>query len=190
MSEHLLDDRGYVRDWLVAGPWNEPLDLTGTLDPDGSPWGPDGRWVLTNGPDVTPFKAKLYSLSPLVEESVTPVVEGEKVTYSGRSDVWRRVHTMSDGLVDLSEFCFTPEKRIALAATVVEVDQAEWRTLEIASTGPLLLFSGGECVLRTTRVTYMEPATHRVDVWLPSGRTELVACLWQVGFRECRQVVR
>jgi hypothetical protein len=49
----------------------------------------------------------------------------ESVTYSGKSGVWRRVHTASDGLVDASEFCFTPEKRVALAATVVEVDQAE-----------------------------------------------------------------
>ncbi|TCO54938.1 hypothetical protein [Actinocrispum wychmicini] len=189
MSEHVLDERGGVRDWLVAGPWSEPLDLS-ILDSEGSPWGENGRWVLTNGPDVTPLKAKLYSLSPLSEEAVTPLVEGEPVDYAGHSGEWRRAHTASDGLVDFSEFCFTPAKRVALAGTVVEVDQAEWRTLELASTGPALLFVGGKCVLRTTRVTYMEPHAHKVDVWLPAGRTEVVTVLWQVGFRECRQVVR
>jgi hypothetical protein len=190
MSEHMLDERGGVRDWLVAGPWSESLDLTGVLSSTGSPWGPDGRWVLTNGPDVTPFKAKLYERWPLVEQSFAPVVEGSPVSYSAHSGTWRRVHTASDGLVDFSEFCFTPEMRVALAGTVFEVDQAEWRTLEVASTGPFLLYVGGKCVLRATQVTYMEPAAHQVRVWLPSGRTEVVVCLWQAGFRECRQVVR
>jgi hypothetical protein len=66
-------------------------------------------------------------------------------------------------LVDWSEFCFTPTYRTAVAGTAIEVDQAEWRTLRVASTGP---------------------------VWLPSGISQVVITSWQVGFRECRQVVR
>ncbi len=190
MSEHRLDPRGGVRDWLVAGPWRAGLDLSTLLSPDGSPWGPYGRWVLTNGPDVTPFKTKLYRHYPLAEQPPSPLVEGGEVSYQEHRSTWRRVHTASDGLVDFSEFCFTPERRIAVAGAVFEVDQAGWRTLELATTGPFLLYVGGECVLRGDQVTYMEPATHSVRVWLPSGRTEVVAYLWQVGFRECRQVVR
>ncbi|WP_063758514.1 hypothetical protein [Kibdelosporangium aridum] len=192
---HRLDERGTVRDWLVSGSWPEPVDLSGIVQAGGSPWDPDGRWVLTNGPDVTPLKARLHERWPLREQPLSTVVEGGKVSYTGptsvqHTDTWRRVHTMSDGLVDWSEFCFTPELRIALAATVFEVDQAEWRTLKLASTGPVLLYVGGECVLRTSQVTYMEPAEHEVRVWLASGLTEIVVCSWQIGFRECRHVVR
>ncbi|ONI88594.1 hypothetical protein ALI144C_06030 [Actinosynnema sp. ALI-1.44] len=194
-TTHRLDERGTVRDWLVAGGWAEPVDLSGALAADGSPWGPDGRWVLTNGPDVTPLKARLHERWPLRDQPLPAVVEGGEVAYTGPTGAehrgtWRRVHTASDGLVDWSEFCFTPELRIAAAATAFEVDQAEWRTLKLASTGPVQLYVGGECVLRTGQVTYMEPAEHEVKVWLPSGVSEVVVCSWQIGFRECRQVVR
>ncbi|MBE1469488.1 hypothetical protein [Kibdelosporangium phytohabitans] len=40
MSErttHRLDERGTVRDWLVAGGWAEPVDLSGELAAEGSP---------------------------------------------------------------------------------------------------------------------------------------------------------
>ncbi|HEX8864784.1 MAG TPA: hypothetical protein VF821_03920, partial [Lentzea sp.] len=181
MSTHQLDERGGVRDWLVAGPRPTPLELDDVLDASGSPWGPGGRWVLTNGPDVTPFKELLYRRDPLVEEPPPAVVAGEP---------WRRVRTAADGLVDFSEFCFTPQKRIALAGTAFEVDQAEWRTLEVASTGPVLVYVNGTCVLRTEQVTYMEPVEHDVRVWLPSGISEVVIASWQAGFRECRQILR
>lgn len=194
-TAHQLDARGTVRDWLAAGAWASPVDLSTLVPADGSPWGPDGRWVLTNGPDVTPLKNHIYDRWPLISDVVPPVFEGGPVTYTGptgteHTGTWRRVHTQSDGLVDFSEFCFTPELRVALAATAFEVDQAEWRTLEVASTGPVWLSIDGECVLQSTQVTYMEPATHSVQVWLPSGVTEVLVCSWQVGFRECRQVVR
>ncbi|RZQ61387.1 hypothetical protein [Amycolatopsis suaedae] len=194
MSVHVTDERGTVLDWFVAGAWPEPLDLTGTLEADGSPWGPGGRWVLTNGPDSTPLKAELYRRFPLPDLEPPQVTEDGEVRCPGPGQShegrWRRVHTAADGLVDLSEFCFTPQLRVALAGTVVEVDQAEWRTLRLAATGPVRLYVGGECVLHTGQVTYMEPAEHEVRVWLPSGRTELVVHSWQAGFRECRQVLR
>ena len=195
-STHALAEDGSVRDWLAAGAWQEPVAGLSTLvDPSGSPW-TGGRWLLTNGPDVTPLKAALYQAAPLREnQPLPPVVEGGEVGYTGPTGAWhnghwRRVRTGSDGLVDWSDFCFTPRYRIALAGTVFEVDQADWRTLRVASTGPILLHVGGSCVARTTTVSYMEPTEHEVRVWLPSGSTEIVVCSWQVGFRECRQVVR
>lgn len=148
----------------------------------GSPWGPEGRWVLTNGPDVTPLKRRLYLSRPLpVDQPPPDVVEGPE---------FRRIHTGVDGLVDWSEFCFTPTYRTAVAGTAFEVDQAEWRTLRVASTGPVLLHVNGELLLHADTVTYMEPAEHEVRVWLPSGISQVVVTSWQVGFRECRQVVR
>jgi hypothetical protein len=174
---------GSVRDWLirpvVAAP--VPEDDLG-LAASGSPWGPDGRWVLTNGPDVTPLKRRLYLARPLsIAASVPEVVEGPE---------FRRIHTGADGLVDWSEFCFTPTYRTAVAGTAFEVDQAEWRTLRVASTGPFLLHVNGELLLHADTVSYMEPVEHAVRVWLPSGVSQVVITSWQVGFRECRQVVR
>ena len=138
--------------------------------------------MLTNGPDVTPLKRRLYLARPLPTDRPPPeVVEGQD---------FRRIHTGMDGLVDWSEFCFTPTCRTAVAGTAFEVDQAEWRTLKVASTGPVLLHVNGELLLHADTVTYMEPAEHEVRVWLPSGISPVVITSWQVGFRECRQVVR
>lgn len=54
------DRTGLVRDWLAGPAWSAPVeDLDAVLDPTGSPWGPDGRRVLTNGPDVASLKARL-----------------------------------------------------------------------------------------------------------------------------------
>jgi hypothetical protein len=167
-----------VRPVLAAPVPESDLPVAAT----GSPWGPEGRWVLTNGPDVTPLKRRLYLARPLPTAGASPdVVEGPE---------FRRIHTGTDGLVDWGEFCFTPTYRTAVAGTAFEVDQAEWRTLRVASTGPVLLHVNGELLLHADTVTYMEPAEHEVRVWLPSGISQVVITSWQVGFRECRQVVR
>ncbi|MGA8113641.1 MAG: hypothetical protein WCA46_08270 [Actinocatenispora sp.] len=197
---HALDGHGTVRDWLVGPAWREPVDdLAEHLAPHGDPWG-DGRWVLTNGPDVTPLKSRLYRSRPLRPASAADAVrdtpfEGGPVSYLGptgmvHTGAWRRLHTTADGLVDWSDFCFTPEYRLALAATAFEVDQAEWRTLRLASTGPTQLLVDGELVAECGDVTYMEPAEREVRVWLPSGLSSVVVATWQVAFRECRHVLR
>ncbi|RZS30317.1 hypothetical protein EV193_11713 [Herbihabitans rhizosphaerae] len=194
---HSLDRNGFVRDWLIVGAWSEPVaELPRLLDEGGTPWGEGGRWVLTNGPDVTPLKRRLHDLRPLrADQPVPEVVEGGEVAYTGPTgvshvDYWRRAHTAADGLVDWSEFCFTPSYRTAIAATCLEVDQAEWRTLRVASTGPVLVHVNGKLVASLVAVSYMEPIEHDVRVWLPSGTSAVAVCSWQVGFRECRQVLR
>jgi hypothetical protein len=144
---------------LVTEPSTAPLDLSEVVSATGSPWGADGRWVLTNGPDVTPLKTKLYSRFPLEDKPPPAIAED--------GDTWRRVHTASDGLVDWSEFCFTPQQRVAMAGTGFELDQAEWRTLKLASTGPVRLYVNGKCVLHAEDFSYMEPVEHEVRVWLP-----------------------
>ncbi|MBO0867097.1 MAG: hypothetical protein J2P15_00890 [Micromonosporaceae bacterium] len=194
---HRLDGRGTVLDWLVTPAWSEPADdLHQSVAADGSPWGGQGRWRLTNGPDVTPLKQTLYRRRPLrPDPPEQPVGEGGPVRYLGptgrpHDGTWQRLHTEADGLVDWSAFCFTPEYRLALAATVLEVDQAEWRTLRLASTGPTVLFHDGVPVAQSDTVSYMEPVEHEVRVWLPSRTSTLLVASWQVAFRECRQVLR
>jgi hypothetical protein len=81
---HALDVAGYVRDWLAGPAWSVPCDDLGeVLDADGDPWGPGGRWVLTNGPDVAPLKERLYARRPLVVEQPLPdVAEGGPVAWT------------------------------------------------------------------------------------------------------------
>jgi hypothetical protein len=45
-------------------------DLDSLLDATGSPWGDNGRWTLTQGPEVAPFKERLYQRRPLVLDQV------------------------------------------------------------------------------------------------------------------------
>lgn len=194
---HTLDARGTVRDWLIGPAWTTPCgDLDAVLPGEGSPWGPAGRWVLTNGPDVAPLKEELYRRRPLVTDQAVPEpLEGAKLTWvaPGRgtdTGSWTRFHTAADGFVDWSEFCYTPVYRHAVAAAVIEVDQPEWRTLVVASTGPVAVWVGSELAGVFTSVSYMDPVEHRLPARFPSGTTTVVLATWQVAFRECRHVVR
>ena len=192
---HQLDGRGYVRDWLVGPAWSHRCeDLADVLATTGSPWGADGRWVLTNAPDVAPLKSRLYARRPLITDQPLPdVVEDGFVDWQSPfgtvdSGSLVRAHTGWDGLVDWSQFCFTPEYRHAVAATVLEVDQAEWRQLEVRCTGPVAVWVGGELVGVYTDFSYMEPIVNAVRVRMSSGLTTVHLATWQVAFREVRHV--
>lgn len=194
-TTHLPAADGTVRDWLVSPAWATPCDdLEEFLVAEGLPWGEDGRWVLTNGPDVGPLKERILAPRMRTDVPLPAIVEGGDVDWIHAdqpcSGAWRRVHTGWDGLVDWSEFCHTPRYRASIAATVIEVDQSEWRTLEVASTGPFVCWVGGVEVLRSRRVSYMEPEVQRVRLRLPSGTTTVHIATWQVALRECRQIVR
>ncbi|MFZ5871205.1 MAG: hypothetical protein ACOYXW_11880, partial [Actinomycetota bacterium] len=145
--------------------------------------------------DVAPLKRRLYELHRLPTEQALPeLAEGGaliwRTTGGQRQATWARRHVASDGLVDWSQFCFTPEYREAVAATQLEVDQAEERRLEVWSTGPFACWVGGELVLQHDGFSYMEPQARSVTVLLPSGTTDVVVSTWQVAFRECRHVMR
>jgi hypothetical protein len=196
---HALGDGGAIRDWLVSPSWRASCDadLATLLRADGPPWGADGRWTLTQGPEVAPLKERLYQRRPLVTGQALPAVEeGGPVSWvaPGGTAVdegtWRRVHTCADGLVDWSDFCFRPEYRHAVAATCLEVDQPEWRDIEVACTGPVAVWLGSAPIGIFTDISYMEPASHSVRVRLGSGVTPLVIATWQAGFREVRHVAR
>lgn len=195
---HALGQDGSIRDWLVSPAWHSPCDDLGALlDGDGPPWGDDGRWTLTQGPEVAPLKGRIYQRRPIVLDQALPeLAEGGPLSWvaPGRSGTdsgtWRRIRTRADGLIDWSEFCFLPEYRHAMAGVVIEVDQPEWRTIEIGCTGPVALWLGGEPLASFTDVSYMEPVTHAVRVRLRSGVTPLLLATWQVGFREVRHVAR
>lgn len=192
---HDLDRNGFVRDWLAGPAWAAPCtDLDQLLNPDGDPWGPDGRWTLTNGPDVAPLKQRLYRSHPIVTDQTLPdIVEGGPLSWvapTGGSDAgtWQRTHVGDDGLLDWSQFCYTPEYRHAIAGTLLEVDQAEWRTLEVACTGPVAVWADDILLAVFDDVSYMEPVSHRLRVRLSSGTTRILLATWQVAFRECRHV--
>ncbi len=194
---HGLGADGSIRDWLVGPSWPTPCDdLAEVLSGSGSPWGDDGRWTLTNGPDVAPLKQRLYERHPLVTGQDLPeLVAGNEVRWHspfGGTDraVLQRWRCEEDGLLDWSAFCYVPEYRHAVAGAVLEVDQAEWRTIEVASTGPVALWVGGTLVGVYPEISYMEPVARPVRVRLASGTTPLVLATWQVAFREVRHIAR
>ncbi len=193
---HVLDEHGFIRDWLVSPAWSHPCeDLGEELSADDSPWGAEGRWVLTNGPDVGDLKERLFRSHPIfTSQPLPPIEENAPIEWiSALGPVkgeWRRWRSPDDALVDWSQFCFTPEYREALAATCIEVDQAEWRELRVECTGPFVCWLNGEVVLTGSTVSYMEPQVSSVRIRIPSGLSTLHIATWQVAFRECRQIVR
>ncbi len=205
---HVTDPDGTVRDWLVSPAWALPCeDLGDFLPADGEPWGEgrrfsdgapsaeDGRWVLTQGPDVGPFKERLLGAQALdLDQALPAISEGARITWTAFDTVhegsWRRVRAGWDGYLDWSAFCFTPEYRASIASTVLEVDQAEWRTFEVHTTGPFALWVDGELVLRGGTVSYMEPEVSSMRLRLHSRTTTVHLATWQAAFREVRHIAR
>jgi hypothetical protein len=192
---HALGDGGVIRDWLVSPAWRAACDadLASLLRAGGPPWGDDGRWTLSQGPEVAPLKERLYRRRPLVTDQVLPPAEeGGPVSWTAPGGsvldegTWRRVH----GDPDWSDFCFLPEYRHAVAVSCLEVDQPEWREIEVACTGPVAVWLGADLLGVYTDVSYMEPVPHPVRARLGSGLTPLFLATWQVGFREVRHVAR
>lgn len=195
---HTLDHKGFIRDWLISPAWIKPAnDLDALLDSKGDPFGRDGRWVLTNGPDIAPLKEKIFKRRPfhskqdmpeLIETGVVRwIAPGNSGTDEG---VWKRVHTGDDGYVDWSHFSYTPEYRHSLMATQIEIDQPERRTLLIESQGPVQVWINGKLLLSTEKFGYMQPLKHEIDVLLPSGISTLLISQWQISLREVRHAIR
>lgn len=195
---HLLDKNGYIRDWLVTKAWITPADdLRSLLQDSGDPFGKDGRWVLTNGPDIAPLKGKIFKNRPFITDQLMPTVtEGGAVNWKAPgtarvdTDVWTRIHTGHDGYADWSHFSYTPEYRHSLMATQIEVDQPEWRNIIIQSQGPVQVWLNAELVLSTEVFGYMQPLTHSIPTLLPSGISTLIISQWQISLREVRHAVR
>ena len=196
---HVLGDRGGVRDWLVTPSWaRECSDLDEVVDPDGDPFGDRGRWVLTKGSDAFALKEALYARHPLLPDCLPPApVESGEVRLpspfvAGAEDVgsWKRLRTGEDEFVDWSAFYRRPTYLHAVASTVLETDQSEVRTLRVASTGPFVLWVGGTVANARKEFRYMEPYESVVEVMVRSGATPVHLWSWQVGLRECRQIVR
>lgn len=195
---HILDKHGFIRDWLISPAWIKPAtDLDALLSSVGDPFAENGRWVLTNGPDIAPLKEKIYKKRPFHADQVMPeVIEGGKVSWISPGNhgtdqgEWKRVHTGDDGYVDWSHFSYTPEYRHSLMATQIEIDQPEWRTISIQSQGPIQLWINGELHLTSDKFGYMQPLTHNVNVLLPSGISTVIISQWQISLREVRHAVR
>ena len=193
-----MDKNGFIRDWLITKAWITPADDLGTLLKDsGDPFGKDGRWVLTNGPDIAPLKAKLFKNRPFIADQAMPkVIEGGEVSWKAPGnagvdrDVWTRIHTGHDGFADWSHFSYTPEYRHSLMATQIEVDQPEWRNIVVESQGPVQVWLNGELVLSTDVFGYMQPLSHPIKTLLPSGISTLIISQWQISLREVRHAVR
>jgi hypothetical protein len=193
-----LDKNGFIRDWLITKAWITPADDLGNLLKDsGDPFGKDGRWVLTNGPDIAPLKAKLFKNRPFTTaQSMPTVIEGGEVSWKAPgnakvdTDTWTRIHTGHDGFADWSHFSYTPEYRHSLMATQIEVDQPEWRNIVVESQGPVQVWLNGELVLSTDLFGYMQPLSHTIESLLPSGISTLIISQWQISLREVRHAVR
>jgi hypothetical protein len=178
--------------WITAAD-----DLHNLLAAEGDPFGSDGRWVLTNGPDIAPLKHKIYKNRPFTAAQTMPtIIEGGEVQWAAPgtakldSSRWSRIHTGHDGYADWSHFSYTPEYRHSLMAVHLEVDQPEWRTIVVESQGPVQVWLNGECVLQSEIFGYMQPLSHRIETLLPSGISSLIICQWQISLREVRHAVR
>jgi len=195
---HQLDKNGFIRDWLKTDAWISPAnDLAKLLNSTGDPFGEDGRWVLTNGPDIAPLKEKIFCERPFTADQQMPEIsEGgivewrEPGTGAKCLDSWKRVYTGDDGYVDWSHFSYTPEYRHSLMATMIEIDQPEWRKIIVESQGPVQVWINGSLVLTTSKFGYMQPLSNEIELLLPSGVSSLVISQWQISLREVRHAVR
>lgn len=127
---------------------------------------------------------------------MSPLIEGGTVDWlapgnkGSDSDNWRRVYVGDDGYADWSHFSYTPEYRHSLMGCQIEVDQPEWRTMSVESTGPVQVWIDGKLLDTFDQFSYMQPRVHSLPIYFKSGITSVVIATWQVSFREVRHIVR
>ena len=69
---------------MISKAWISPADDLGLLlEAEGDPFKKDGRWVLTNGPDIAPLKTRIFKNRPFtLDQKMPEIKEGGEIEWA------------------------------------------------------------------------------------------------------------
>lgn len=190
VTVHAVGPDGVVRDWLVAGPWSLPVPpVQRWLDPEGDPFGPRGRWVLSKNPEADDVKFAMSTAQPPFEPPAGVPTEDRPLRWGDLAGTWSRRHVPEDGFVDWSGFSFNPQARVALAGVVLRVPASGYYPLTLTATGGVAAFVDGATLHRDVVTRTQDPVARTVSAFLHEGDHALVVATSTVAMREYRHVL-
>jgi hypothetical protein len=184
-----LDARSGVTRWLKCGVLISPLtDLTRSVQPDGSPFGDDGRWVLNYwawDERSKRIKQRIYDALPPLTQTPGMSARIGAAGYDGKT--WEYAVTEEDQVIDFSTFNFTPTLMQGWLYTLLNADAPLTVNAELLTIGPARVFVDG--ALHTHfRKPFSYVALQRVPLMLDLKQGMNVVHLHgeMLGWREAR----
>ena len=190
MACYPLGTDGAIHNWLACGTVTSPLDevLPRVIQPDGSPFGSRGRWVLNYwawSKHSKAMKLRVYrQLEPLAwQPGERPTLHTDGI--GGKT--WEYRVAEEDQVIDFSLFNFNPALMQAWTFALLEADTPLALDAELITIGPARIFLNGTLHTHYAReFSYVEAQRVPVTLALSAGLNELYLQGDMLGWREAR----
>lgn len=189
LARYPLSARGSVGNWLSCGTLISPLNnMERVIQPDGSPFGKQGRWILNYwafDPDSAALKLRLYRDLPPFEwqPGERPALHVPAVA----AKRWEYAVAGEDGVIDFSRFNFTPTLMQGWLFACIEADEALTVQAELLTIGPARIWLNG--VLQrhfAEHFSYVALQTVPLTLILSPGSNDVYLHGEMLGWREAR----
>ena len=185
-THYSLGASGEVCHWLRSGPASTFLtNLREVIRPDGSPFGPEGRWAISNAPDSLALKARVDRWLPPDDwrPGGRPALFQEGPVAGTR---WEYTATEEDQVVDFSLFNFSPTRMDAWTYAGLVAEHAQEAAGDLLTVGPAQVWVNGLRVLHHTGFEYVQPTAVSLILPLSAGWNDLWLHGRMIGWREAR----
>ncbi len=185
-----LDAQGAIAHWLKCGVITSPLqNLEKIIQPTGSPFGDEGRWVMNYwawDDRSKRLKKRVYdALPPFTWTPPTPAPHLHSTAVEGRR--WEYVVTEEDQVVDFSTFNFTPSLMQGWTCAYVQSERAQTVEAQLLTIGPARIFLNGHLHTHYHKVfSYVAIQRIPVKLALKEGLNTLYLHGEMLGWREAR----
>jgi len=186
LTHYALGTAGEIRHWLRSGPVSTVLtNLREVIRPDGSPFGRDGRWAISNAPDSLGLKVQVDQWLPPEEwrPGGRPALFGEGPAPGTR---WDYAATDEDQVVDFSLFNFSPTRMDAWTYAGLVAETAQEAAGDLLTVGPARVWLNGVRILEHAGFEYVQPAAVPLILPLSAGWNDLWVHGRMIGWREAR----
>jgi hypothetical protein len=160
---------GYLHEWLVAGPYAQPIADLNQFDP-----------VDFKRQIADQYRQPQLPFSDPPTEQTSFALTDAQGTHEFR---WQVRHCVADHLVDLTGFYATCHYLTAWAAAELEAPTAGEVTISLTTTGPVTLWLNNEIIYENREFRELIPGRATVRVALQAGRNRLLVALEQVAVR-------
>lgn len=175
-----------IHHWLACGPITTPLtNLEAVIKPDGSPFGPGGRWAIANAPDSLDLKLRVYRQRPPTnwQPGARPARHQSGPFDHGQ---WDYAIAEEDNLIDFSLFNLTPAFMEAWLFACLRADVPLSLSAELLTIGPTRVWLNGMLYVHYVGFGYVEPTAIPLTLTLAPGLNDLQLHGEMIGWREAR----
>ncbi len=177
--------RGYIHNWLVAGPHTIAIE-----DPSHFDEAQDCKVAIARHYYEAEAGIPMDEAAGATKEGAFKLpVEREEFTVGDSTLAWRYYRCLDDHFVDLSAFYHTWHYLRAWAYAQVVAPAAQQVTLVLTTNGPADVWLNGEHIHRQEHFHHQDPESVAFSASLREGENEILVRFEEVSARECPYVM-